>query len=117
MLLCWTSRRGGYPITDIRIDVSEEGECTVTHSPFSVEVDVKIDSFPMIETERTVLTILAPDQAGLLLDYVIGNQDHLAPWESEREGYARVHLNIDGRWQDHVLNSLINPHHPGGRTG
>ncbi len=190
-----------------------------------------IDSFPMIETERTVLTIPAPAQDGLLLDYVTENQDHLAPWESERddryftleacrvkleisgdefeagvsahfsaldrntgamvgscnfsniaegvfractlgysiaevhqgtglmreileagidymfrvrdlhrimanhiphnhrsegllrrlgferEGYVRAYLNINGRWQDHVLNSLINPHHPGGRTG
>ncbi len=187
-----------------------------------------IDSIPMIATKRTVMTILAPDQAGLLRDYVIRNQDHLEPWESERddryftleacrvrleisrdgfedgvsahfsaldrnsgamvgscnfsnivegvfractlgysiaeayqgtglmheileagidymfrvrdlhrimanhipnnhrsegllrrlgferEGYARAYLNINGRWQDHVLNSLINPRHPGG---
>lgn len=27
----------------------------------------------------------------------------------EREGYARQYLYIDGRWEDHVLNALINP--------
>lgn len=27
----------------------------------------------------------------------------------EREGYAKSYLKINGRWQDHVLNSLINP--------
>ncbi len=29
----------------------------------------------------------------------------------EREGYAKSYLLIDGQWQDHVLNSLINPKH------
>lgn len=27
----------------------------------------------------------------------------------EREGYARAYLKIGGRWQDHVLNALLNP--------
>ena len=27
----------------------------------------------------------------------------------EREGYAREYLLINGRWEDHVLNALINP--------
>jgi ribosomal-protein-alanine N-acetyltransferase len=27
----------------------------------------------------------------------------------EREGLAKAYLLIDGRWQDHVLNSLVNP--------
>ncbi len=27
----------------------------------------------------------------------------------EREGYARAYLKIAGRWQDHVLNALVNP--------
>lgn len=29
----------------------------------------------------------------------------------EREGYARDYLMINGRWEDHVLNSLLNPRH------
>lgn len=29
----------------------------------------------------------------------------------EREGYARSYLKIHGRWEDHVLNALINPGH------
>lgn len=27
----------------------------------------------------------------------------------EREGYARAYLKIAGRWEDHVLNALVNP--------
>ena len=27
----------------------------------------------------------------------------------EREGYAREYLMINGRWEDHILTSLINP--------
>ena len=27
----------------------------------------------------------------------------------EREGYARAYLKINGHWQDHVLNALVNP--------
>ena len=183
------------------------------------------EAFPEIVTERAVLRILDPDRAGLLLEYVTGNQEHLGPWEPERdehyftlegcrvrlemarkgfeagvavqfcalnrsgdrmvgscnfsnivegafkactlgysiagqdqgtglmreileagigymfqvrdlhrimanhipdnhrseqllrrlgfqrEGYAQSYLNIDGRWQDHVLNALINPNH------
>ena len=187
-----------------------------------------MESIPVIATERAVLTIPEPDQAELLFEYVTSNQDHLAPWEPERdehyftlagcrerlelarsgfelgvavhfcaldpagirmvgncnfsnivqgpfqactlgysiarqdqgaglmqeileagigymfevrdlhrimanhipgnhrsenllrrlgfvrEGYAQSYLNIDGRWQDHVLNALINPKHSGG---
>jgi ribosomal-protein-alanine N-acetyltransferase len=29
----------------------------------------------------------------------------------EKEGYAKSYLKIAGRWQDHVLTSLINPQH------
>lgn len=29
----------------------------------------------------------------------------------EKEGYAKSYLKIAGRWQDHVLTSLINPRH------
>jgi ribosomal-protein-alanine N-acetyltransferase len=31
----------------------------------------------------------------------------------EREGYAKCFLQIDGEWEDHVLNSLINKNYPG----
>ncbi|MGL4717164.1 MAG: 30S ribosomal protein S5 alanine N-acetyltransferase, partial [Aeromonas sp.] len=27
----------------------------------------------------------------------------------EREGFARAYLLINGRWEDHILTSLINP--------
>lgn len=35
----------------------------------------------------------------------------LAALGFEKEGYARSYLKINGTWQDHVLNSLINPAH------
>jgi len=35
---------------------------------------------PTLETPRCVLTLLAPEQAALLLDYKQRNQAHLAPW-------------------------------------
>ena len=28
----------------------------------------------------------------------------------EKEGYAKEYILINGKWEDHVLNSLINPH-------
>ncbi len=31
----------------------------------------------------------------------------------EREGYAKLFLQIDGEWEDHVLNSLINRNYVG----
>ena len=30
----------------------------------------------------------------------------------EKEGYARRYLKINGRWEDHVLTSLVNPEGP-----
>ncbi len=33
----------------------------------------------------------------------------LASLGFEREGYAREYILINGQWEDHVLNSLINP--------
>lgn len=35
----------------------------------------------------------------------------LAALGFEKEGFARSYLKINGQWQDHVLNSLINPAH------
>lgn len=33
----------------------------------------------------------------------------LASLGFEREGYARSYLRIDGKWEDMILSSLINP--------
>jgi ribosomal-protein-alanine N-acetyltransferase len=40
---------------------------------------------PAIATARTTLTVLAPDDSLLLLDYRIRNRLHLAPWEPARD--------------------------------
>ena len=41
-------------------------------------------SLPCIETPRCVLTLLRPENAGLLTAYKEKNQVHLAPWEPTR---------------------------------
>ncbi|HYD81960.1 MAG TPA: GNAT family N-acetyltransferase [Paucimonas sp.] len=44
-----------------------------------------MSELPTIETDRTVLRLLLPDQAQLLVDYQLDNRAHLAPWEPLRE--------------------------------
>ncbi|MCF4994253.1 GNAT family N-acetyltransferase [Pseudomonas syringae] len=47
----------------------------------------------------------------IMANYIPGNERSERLLESlgfEREGYAKAYLNIAGRWQDHVLTSLIN---------
>ncbi|WP_061939113.1 GNAT family N-acetyltransferase [Collimonas pratensis] len=44
-----------------------------------------MSQLPVIETKRTVLTILHPDAAPLLLAYQMANKEHLAPWEPIRD--------------------------------
>lgn len=38
----------------------------------------------MIETERTVIRLVEPGDAGVLRDFYLRNADHLAPWEPLR---------------------------------
>lgn len=72
---------------------------------------------PVIETARTLLYLLVPDNAHLMQAYHRSNhmpsnvrsERLLARLGFEREGYARAYLKIAGRWEDMVLNSLINP--------
>ena len=42
-------------------------------------------ALPHIKTARTHLTILAPDQAPMMLDFYRRNRAHLAPWEPLRD--------------------------------
>lgn len=44
-----------------------------------------MSELPVLHTERTVMRILAPEYAPLLLAYRLRNRDHLAPWEPARE--------------------------------
>ncbi len=47
----------------------------------------------------------------ILANYMPENERSAALLKSlgfEREGYAKRYLKIDGKWEDHVLNSLIN---------
>jgi ribosomal-protein-alanine N-acetyltransferase len=50
----------------------------------------------------------------IMANHIPGNQRSarlLQRLGFEKEGYARSYLKIAGQWQDHVLNSLINPTH------
>jgi ribosomal-protein-alanine N-acetyltransferase len=40
---------------------------------------------PIIETPRTVLTVLHPNYARLVLEYQLNNKEHLAPWEGQQD--------------------------------
>ena len=40
---------------------------------------------PVIETPRTVLTVLHPNYARLVLEYQLNNREHLAPWEGKQD--------------------------------
>lgn len=48
----------------------------------------------------------------IMANYILGNERSARLLERlgfEQEGYAKAYLNIAGRWQDHVLTSLVNP--------
>lgn len=42
-------------------------------------------TLPHITTARTLLTVLPPERADLMLDFYLRNRTHLAPWEPRRE--------------------------------
>jgi ribosomal-protein-alanine N-acetyltransferase len=44
----------------------------------------RMHTLPMLHTERTIMTLPAPEQAPLLLAYRLRNRAHLAPWEPAR---------------------------------
>lgn len=44
-----------------------------------------MSQLPAIETKRTTLTLLQPDNAHLLLKYQLANRNHLARWEPARD--------------------------------
>lgn len=44
-----------------------------------------MSALPCIHTARTVMTVLAPEQAALLLAYRLDNRAHLAHWEPARD--------------------------------
>ncbi|MCG8414408.1 MAG: GNAT family N-acetyltransferase [Pseudomonadales bacterium] len=50
----------------------------------------------------------------IMADHMPSNDRSAALLKSlgfEREGYAKEYILINGKWEDHVLNSLINPHY------
>ena len=68
----------------------------------------------MSEALRAGITFMF-DTVGLhriMANYMPNNERSarlLAKLGFEKEGYAKSYLMIEGRWQDHVLTSLINP--------
>jgi ribosomal-protein-alanine N-acetyltransferase len=77
-----------------------------------------MQDIPRISTERTILTILKPESAVLLLNYYVENRAHLAPWEPAREesyyslGACKDRLTnaYTGYFQKRCVNfSILNP--------
>lgn len=57
---------------------------------------------PELLTERTLITLLKPEEAPLIHAYYLENRSHLEPWEPEREG-SFYQLNS---WRMRVKQSL-----------
>ena len=61
---------------------------------------LEAEQFPVIKTERLLLTLPPPEAAPRLLAYAINNREHLAPWSPPRsedyytESYWRKRLQI-----------------------
>ncbi len=70
---------------------------------------------PFIRTDRTTLTILKPERAGLIFAYYQENKTHLAPWEPERKDafytlracQDRAANSYSGFFQKHCVNFCI----------
>lgn len=64
------------------------------NSPVSITV-------PIIETERSMMLLLAPEKAQLMLDYYLENRMHLTPWEPQRDsGFYRLE-----HWQQQLTDN------------
>ncbi|MDE1465409.1 ribosomal protein S5-alanine N-acetyltransferase [Spartinivicinus poritis] len=61
-----------------------------------------MDTIPTINISRGIITLLKPDQADLVYQYYLFNQEHLAPWEPQRD--ADFH-SLSG-WQERLANSF-----------
>jgi [ribosomal protein S5]-alanine N-acetyltransferase len=48
-------------------------------------MDNAMTGLPRLDTARTIVTLLQPEHAPLLLRYQLDNRDHLAPWEGVRD--------------------------------
>jgi len=70
---------------------------------------------PVINTERTILTVLKPERSEIICQYYLENKNHLAPWEPERDEifYSlaacrdRVAISYTGFFQKHCINFAI----------
>ena len=66
----------------------------------------------LIDTQRTILTVLHPDKAELLLAYQLANKDHLAPWEPVRDSnfhtIASCRLRCETAYQAFLDGSAVN---------
>jgi ribosomal-protein-alanine N-acetyltransferase len=53
-------------------------------APVPARYNRPVSELPTIHTERTIMTVLTPEHAPLLLAYRERNRAHLAPWEPAR---------------------------------
>lgn len=67
---------------------------------------------PLLETPRTVLTVLHPDNAALLFAYQQENKRHLAPWEPERDSQfhtaAACHARAEAAYRAYLDGHAVN---------
>ena len=70
----------------------------------------------VIHTDRLLLTTPSLIHAPVLADFYRRNADFLQPFAAASkekfkiEGQAKDYLLINGKWEDHVLTALTNPH-------
>lgn len=87
------------------------GPFQACHLSYSVDGDHEGRGV-MEEIVRFVLAFDEMDLHRVMANHMVTNirsEKLLARLGFEREGFARRYLKINGRWEDHVLNSLIHP--------
>jgi len=91
------------------------GPFQACHLGFSVDVRRQGDSLMFEVAQAAVSHVFATyDLHRIMANHMVGNERSarlLARLGFAREGVARSYLKINGRWEDHVLNSLLNPAH------
>ena len=96
-----------------RIDISIELPCggPVARGKQVVAADRHLVTGRRDGQSRELPTGLGLKVGGLVREVLSDRSGRCGPRRLgfEREGYARAYLLIAGRWQDMVLNSLVNP--------
>jgi ribosomal-protein-alanine N-acetyltransferase len=94
------------------------GPFQACHLGFSIDARREGDNLMFEIAQAAISHVFATyDLHRIMANHMVGNTRSarlLARLGFEREGLARSYLKIAGRWEDHVLNSLLNPDHVAG---